>query len=59
MLTTGTAVQEGERTGYYSYLTGQGDTVLVSYTAGRDGFRVLHSQGVPGLDSGGNVNTSY
>ena len=52
-------LQEGERSGYYSYLTGQGDTVLVSYTAGRDGFRVLHSQGVPGLDYWGNVNTEY
>ena len=59
MLTSGTAVQEGERTGYYSYLTGQGDTVLVSYTAGRDGFRVVQSQGVPGLDRWGNIKTKY
>ena len=52
-------MKEGERSGYYSYLTDQGDTVLVRYTAGRDGFRVLQSQGVPGLDTWGNVNTHY
>lgn len=39
----------GERSGYYSYLTGEGETVLIRYTAGREGFRVLDSQGVPGL----------
>ena len=52
-------VQDGEREGYYSYLTGQGDTVLVRYSAGRDGFRVLHSKGVPGLDYWGNILTQY
>jgi len=51
--------KDGEREGYYSYLTGQGDTVLVRYSAGRDGFRVLHSQGVPGLDYWGNILTQY
>ena len=41
--------QAGERTGYYSYLSPGGGTVLVRYTAGRGGFRVLESSGVPGL----------
>ena len=41
--------QAGERTGYYSYLRPGGGTVLVRYTAGRGGFRVLESRGVPGL----------
>ena len=41
--------QAGERTGYYSYLRPGGGTVLVRYTAGRGGFRVLESSGVPGL----------
>ena len=59
MITDDCLVQEGERSGYYSYLTDQGDTVLVRYTAGRDGFRVLQTQGVPGLDSWGNINTQY
>ena len=39
----------GERSGYYSYLTDAGDKVRVSYSAGRMGFRVLESEGVPGL----------
>ena len=43
------AAQAGERTGYYSYLRPGGGTVLVRYTAGRGGFRVLESSGVPGL----------
>ena len=33
----------GERSGYYSYLTGQGERVLVRYSAGRQGFSVLDS----------------
>ena len=59
MITDDCLVQEGARSGYYSYLTDQGDTVLVRYTAGRDGFRVLHSQGVPGRDTWGNINIQY
>lgn len=39
----------GERSGYYTYLSPEGDTVLVRYSAGVDGFRVLESRGVPGL----------
>ena len=39
----------GERSGYYSYLTGAGDKVRLTYSAGRRGFRVLESEGVPGL----------
>ena len=45
--------QAGERTGYYSYVSPGGGTVLVRYTAGRGGFRVLESSGVPGLASFG------
>merc|ERR1719192_2916197 len=33
----------GERSGYYSYLTGRGERVMVRYSAGRQGFSVLDS----------------
>lgn len=44
-----TSDQNGERVGYYSYNNPDGDTILVRYSAGRNGFQVLESQGVPGL----------
>jgi len=41
--------ESGERSGYYSYSSPDGDTILVRYSAGRNGFRVLETQGIPGL----------
>jgi len=41
--------ESGERSGYYSYNNPDGDTILVRYSAGRNGFRVLETQGIPGL----------
>jgi len=41
--------ERGERSGYYSYNNPDGDTILVRYSAGRNGFRVLETRGIPGL----------
>merc|ERR1712128_328842 len=36
----------GERTGSYSYVNPEGDTILVKYTAGKDGFVILNPMDV-------------
>lgn len=41
--------ERGERSGYYSYNNPDGDTILVRYSAGRNGFRVLETKGIPGM----------
>jgi len=44
-----TADENGERVGFYSYINDEGVKIGISYTAGRDGYRVLDATGVPGL----------
>jgi len=44
-----TADENGERVGFYSYINDEGQKIGISYTAGKDGYRVLDATGVPGL----------
>lgn len=39
--------KDGTVTGYYSYISGNGQLVYVNYVADKDGYRVLSNAGVP------------